>query len=71
MQRFCLGDSDKDPGSIAVREAELGIKAIGREVVEADGVYELRERNVSYKPNFASENIALRPENSCFWNLSI
>jgi hypothetical protein len=53
------------------REAELGLKAIGREVVEPDGVYELRERDVSYNPNFAGENIVLRAENSYFGNLSI
>jgi hypothetical protein len=52
-------------------KAELGIKAIGREVRGADGVYELREGDVSYNPNFAGENSGLRPENSYFWNLSI
>ena len=49
----------------------LGIKAIGGEVVEPDGVDELRERDVSYNHNFAGENIVLRPENSYFGNLSI
>jgi putative transposase len=52
-------------------KAELGIKAIGREVMEADGVYELREGEVSYNGNFAGENSGLRLENSYFWNLSI
>jgi putative transposase len=52
-------------------KAELGIKAIGREVMEVDGVYELREGDVSYNPNFAGENSGLRVENSYFWNLSI
>jgi putative transposase len=52
-------------------KAELGIKAIGREVRAADGVYELREGDVSYKPNSAGENSGLRPENTYFWNLSI
>ena len=33
-------------------KAELGIKAIGREVMGADGVYELRERDVSYNAKF-------------------
>jgi hypothetical protein len=45
--------------------------AIGREVIGADGVYELREGDVFYSPNFAGENSGLRPENSYFWNLSI
>jgi len=52
-------------------KAELGIKAIGREVMEADGVYELREGDVSYNPDFGGENSGLRVENSYFWNLSI
>jgi hypothetical protein len=37
----------------------------------ADGVYELRELDVSYNPNFVGENSGLRPENSYFWNISI
>jgi putative transposase len=52
-------------------KAKLGIKAIGREVMGADGVYELRERDVPYNPDFAGENSGLRPENSYFWNISI
>ena len=52
-------------------KAELGIKAIGREVMEADGVYELREGDVSYNPDFGGENSGLRVENSYFWNLTI
>jgi putative transposase len=52
-------------------KAELGIKAIGREVMGTDGVYELREGDVSYNPNFAGKNTCLRVENSYFWNLSI
>jgi len=52
-------------------KAELGIKATGRGVMEADGIYELREGDVSYKPNFGAENSGLRVENRYFWNLSI
>jgi len=52
-------------------KAELGIKAIGREVMGADGVYELRERDVSYNAIFAGENSGLRPENAYFWNISV
>ena len=52
-------------------KAELGIKAIGREVMGADGVYERRERDVSYNPNFTSENIGLRPGNPYFGNISV
>ena len=48
-----------------------GCVAIGREVMGANGVYELREGDVSYNPNFAGENSGLRPENTYFGNLSI
>ncbi len=43
-------------------KAELGIKAIGREVMGAAGVYELRERDGSYNGNFGGENSGLRPD---------
>jgi hypothetical protein len=52
-------------------KAELGIKAIGREVLGTVGVYALREPEVSYNANFAGENSALRPENTYFWKLSM
>jgi hypothetical protein len=48
-----------------------GCVAIGREVKGADGVYELRERDVCYNPNFAGENSGLRPPNGYFGDLSI
>jgi hypothetical protein len=51
-------------------KAELGIKAIGREVMGAEGGYELRERDVSYNANFAGETSGLRPKNADFWNIS-
>jgi putative transposase len=47
-------------------EDRYHIKAIGREVVGSDGVYELRERDVSYNVNFAGERSGLRPENTFF-----
>jgi len=40
-------------------------------MARADGVYELRERDVPYNPDFAGENSGLRPENSYFGNISI
>ena len=51
-------------------KSELGIKAIGREVMGADGGYELRERDVSYNAIFAGENSCLRPGNAYFWSRS-
>ena len=50
---------------------ELGIKAMGREVIGAEEVYELREHDVFYSHIFGVENSGLRPENRYFWNLSI
>jgi hypothetical protein len=40
-------------------------------LINADGVYELREGDVSNSPDFGGENSGLRVENSYFWNLSI
>ncbi len=48
-----------------------GCVEIGREVSGADGIYELRDGDVSYNLNFADENSGLRPENSYFWNISV
>jgi hypothetical protein len=52
-------------------KSELGIRAIGREVVGADGVYELREGGVSYNGIFEGKNSGLRPENTYFLDLSV
>ena len=51
-------------------KGELGIKAIGREVTGKNGIYELREQDVSYNGIFARENAGLSPENTYFWNES-
>jgi len=48
-----------------------GCVVIGREVMGDDGVYEMREGDVSHYPNFSVENSGLRPEKSYFWTLSI
>jgi hypothetical protein len=57
---YCRGSK----GFVEKTKAELGIKAIGREVMGAEGVYELREHDVSYNLNSAGENRVLRPENA-------
>jgi hypothetical protein len=44
--------------------AELGNKAVGREVPGGDGFDELRGREVSDKGNFVSKNKWLKPENT-------
>ncbi len=50
---------------------KLGIKAKGRDVLETDGIYELREDAASYKPLFGHEKMVLSPENAFFWNDNI
>jgi hypothetical protein len=49
----------------------LGIKAIGREVIGSNGIYELREPGVSYNANFDPENGDLRHENAFYWDISV
>ncbi len=48
----------------------LGIKAVGREIMGREGVYELRESKVSYEANLSRENGDLRQENAFFWDES-
>jgi putative transposase len=54
-----------------VRETKekLGIRAIGREVIGADGSYELRDPEIPYKAVFGPPNDDLREENGFFWEL--
>jgi hypothetical protein len=49
---------------------KLGIKAMGREVMGANGSYELREPETPYKPDFGPENADLRQENTFYWDVS-
>jgi REP element-mobilizing transposase RayT len=51
-----------------VRE-ELGIRAVGREVVESGASFELREPGVSYRYDFGVENDTLSSENAYPWNV--
>ena len=58
-------------GSLSFAEkvkGELGFKAAHREVIEADGMYTLREGSEAYGSNFGGESEALRFENGRFWN---
>jgi len=43
---------------------------MGRDVHERKGVFELREPSVSYSTHFDPEKYALRPENTCLWNIN-
>ena len=61
-------------GSLAFVERvknDLGVKAMHREVVQADGTYALREAAEAYARNFTGENEALSSENTFTWNESL
>ncbi len=45
-------------------KAELSVKAIEREVMGENGVYEFRKRDVSYNVIFGGENACIRPKNT-------
>lgn len=49
----------------------LGIRGIGRNVIEGDGTYELREPEGSYDPLFAPENSDLSFQNVYYWDVSV
>ena len=49
-------------------QAKLGIKGHGREVIGADGSYELIESPATYTSNLGRENDGLKLQNSYFWN---
>ena len=53
---------------IEVTKNILGIKAKGRKKIENGPGYELREPPSPYNSNFMSENDALRPQNTYYWN---
>ena len=57
-------------GFVERTKADLGIKAIGREVVGGDGVLELREPEIPYTLNLTDENGDLRPPNRYFWGIT-
>jgi putative transposase len=50
---------------------DLGIKAMHREAVHADGIYALREPSEAYARRFAAVSEALRSENTFPWNESL
>ena len=57
-------------GFVEYTKATLGIKAIGREVIEKEGVYELREPETPYSLNSGNGNGDLRSQNTYYWNIS-
>jgi hypothetical protein len=48
---------------------ELGIRARGREVVEAGPEYQLREPQVSYSAQFGLENDDIGAKKTYFWDV--
>jgi putative transposase len=50
---------------------DLGIKAMHREAIHADGIYALREPSEAYARRFAAVSEALRSENTFPWNESL
>ena len=58
-------------GSLAFVERvknDLGVKASYREVVQANGIYVLRESAEAYARNLTAKNEALSSENTLPWN---
>lgn len=58
-------------GFVEKTKAALGIKALGREVIGGDGVYELREPGVPYGLDSTDEIGDLRSENMYFLDISV
>jgi hypothetical protein len=48
----------------------LGVRAMGRQVIGGDGIYELRDSGSPYEPDYGQENIDLSPKNAYSWDLS-
>jgi len=53
---------------VRATKEKLGIKGIGRKVIEKGGSYELREFAEPYKAVLGPESEALRLQNAYFWN---
>jgi hypothetical protein len=61
-------------GSLAFVETvknDLGVKARHREVIQAGGVYALREPAEAYAGKFTGKNEVLRAENTFFWDETV
>ncbi len=78
LQNGSIRREEKWTESIAVGDnefvmrtkAKLGIKAIGRRIMENSEGYELREAQNSYSRLFAPEKLMLRQKNAYLWNAS-
>jgi putative transposase len=50
-------------------KTELGSKALGRQIHEVSGGYELRERTISYMTDFDSKKMNMSFENTYNWKI--
>jgi putative transposase len=57
--------------SVEATKEKLSFKAKGREVIGADGSYQLQESPTLYKGNLGLENEPLRLQNEYFWEDSV
>jgi hypothetical protein len=53
---------------VTATKERLGVKAKGREVINEEGSYELRESPAPYNTIFGHENGGLRLQNEYYWN---
>ena len=51
------------------KKTELGSKALGRQIRDTSGGYELRERTISYMTNFDSKKVNMGLENTYNWSV--
>ena len=51
-------------------KSKLGFKAKGRDVIEGDGGYQLREEAAPYMTLFKPEKDDIDPENAYFWDIN-
>jgi len=61
---------ENDMEFISETKRTLASRAIGRDVHERNGVFELREPSVSYSAHFDPKKYVLRPENTYLWNIN-
>ncbi len=66
-QSIAVGDAD----FVRATQAELGGRAIGRESVENNGVYELKETQAPYRHVFGTKKGNLSQDNSHPWELYV
>jgi hypothetical protein len=72
--RRSLVGIDRAVASLGFVEAiknDLGLKGAHRDVIEADGSYDLREPTEAYAGNFTGKNEGLMAQNTILWDESV